>query len=155
VTHLTDDQRLRQRFLELREDAERSGHVPDFATMLARAKADAAAPSPLTVVEGSRPRAARVWRRRRILRVGAWATAALAAAVSGLMLVDHRPSGDAEFEQLVAAYETDMWQSPTAGLLDVPGIELTRSVPSIGGPALGLDPATRPDASTTRQRDDL
>ncbi len=48
-----------------------------------------------------------------------------------------------------------MWESPTDGLLDVPGIELTRSVPAIGGPAIGLDPSTRPDASAARRRNDL
>lgn len=153
-----EDQRLRQRFLELKEETDRAERVPDFGAMLARAKAEAAASSPLEVVAGVRAGGTRVWPDRRLLRAGALATAALAAAVTGLILVDRHPSGEAEFEQLVAAYESDTWQSPTAGLLDVPGIELTRSVPSIGGPARGLDPNTRPGGQATRptrQRNDL
>lgn len=155
MTHPTDDPRLRQRFLDLREDTQRAGHVPDFGVMLARAKAEAAASPGLTVLDGGGSSRARVWPSRRLLRVGAWATAALAAAVTGLIFVDRRPTGEAEFERLVSAYETDMWQSPTDGLLEVPGIELTRSVPAIGGPARGLDPSTRSDASATRERNDL
>lgn len=153
MIHPTEDQRLRQRFLELREDTERAERMPDFGPMLTRARA-AALPRPAGVAGACAPNA-RVWSDRRFLRAGAWATVALAAAVTGLILVDRHPSGEAEFEQLVAAYESDRWQSPTAELLDVPGIEFTRSVPSIGGPARGLDPSTRPGAPATRRRNDL
>jgi hypothetical protein len=153
VIHPTEDQRLRQRFLDLKEDTERAGHVPDFGTMLTRAKAAASPPS--EAVAGARTVNARAWPGRRLLRVGAWAGAVLAAAVTGLILVDRHASSEDEFEQLVAAYESDQWQSPTAGLLDVPGMELTRSVPSVGGPARGLDPSTRPGAPAPRQRNDL
>jgi hypothetical protein len=154
VTQLEDDPRLQGRFLELREGALEAGRVPDFDSMWARAKADAAALPSVGVVEWGRPSDARVWPNRRVIRVGAWATAALAAALTGLILLQ-RPSGEAEFEQLVAAYASDAWQSPTSGLLEVPGIELTRSVPSIGGPARGLDPSTRPNVPPRAQREDL
>jgi hypothetical protein len=58
------------------------------------------------------------------------------------------PSGDEDFERLVAAYASQAaggsWASPTSGLLDVPGMELMRSVPAIGAPVRGLDPAALP-----------
>ncbi|HET9948445.1 MAG TPA: hypothetical protein VFQ22_05965 [Longimicrobiales bacterium] len=139
------DVRLRQRFAELREETERSGRVPDARAMLARAAAEADARPDLRVAAGS---AAGRTRRRRLVRTGAWASAALAAAVAGLLLVRRGPSGDEEFARLVQAYAADAsagaWRSPTSRLLDVPGMELMRSVPSIGRPLPGLDPTTLP-----------
>ena len=85
----------------------------------------------------------RVRPNRRIVRAGAWASAALAAVLAGVLLTNAGPDPDAEFERLVAAYASDAsggaWRSPTSGLLEFPGIELIRSIPSVGGPARGLD----------------
>jgi hypothetical protein len=147
VTQLPDDDGLRERFQELRDEAEQPVRVPDFGAMLAQARADGAARPSFEVVDGGASARARVaGTYRRFLRAGAWASAALAATVAGLLLTDRRPSDD-DFAQLVAAYATDAsggaWRSPTSGLLAVPGMELTRSVPSIGAPVKGLDPSTR------------
>ena len=53
-------------------------------------------------------------------------------------------SEDDRFAELVAAYSQDLsaaaWRSPTSSLLDVPGMELVRAVPSLGLPAIELDP---------------
>jgi hypothetical protein len=67
-----------------------------------------------------------------------WASAAVAAALAGVLLFDRGPSEDEQFAELVAAYTADVsagaWRSPTSGLLQVPGMELVRGVPSIGVP---------------------
>ncbi|MGE0158516.1 MAG: hypothetical protein AB7T31_03835 [Gemmatimonadales bacterium] len=130
----TGDDDLGTRFHELRADNERA--VPPFAGVLERAAADARAQPALGIVRGGGSR-------RRVLKMGAWASAALAAAVAGILLVDRpttsAPSADEQFAELVASYATDMsagaWRSPTSSLLEVPGIELMRSVPSIGASA--------------------
>jgi hypothetical protein len=82
----------------------------------------------------------------------------VAAAVAGLMLVDRGPSPDEQFERLVATYSSEAgtaWQSPTSGLLNVPGMELTRSVPSIGGPVRGIDPSRLPPPQTSPEEDTI
>jgi hypothetical protein len=149
VTQLPDDDRLRERFRELRGETTLSGSVPDFDAMLVRARAEAAARPSFGVMDGGATAdGVGVRAERRFLRAGAWASAALAATVAGLLLTDRRPSDDDDFARLVAAYATDAsggaWRSPTSGLLAVPGMELTRSVPSIGAPVRGLDPSTLP-----------
>lgn len=139
------DDGLRDRFQELRADTARSG-APQFGALVARARADAAARPALEVVRGS------AWTGRRVVRVGGWASAALAATVAGLLLTNGGPSDDEEFARLVASYSADAsagaWQSPTSGLLEVPGIELVRSLPSIGTSVRGLDPSARPEPPT-------
>ena len=119
-----DDGDLRARFGELR-----GLPSPSFAAVMQRASAEAEAQPALHVVSG-RPS------RRRVITVGAWASAALAATVAGLLIFDRGPNADEQFADLVAAYSTDMaagaWQSPTTGLLNVPGMELTRAMPAIG-----------------------
>jgi hypothetical protein len=66
-----------------------------------------------------------------------------AAAVAGLILTGRGGSDDEdlEFERLVATYAMELGpavrRSPTSSLMQVPGMELLRSVPSLGGPALG------------------
>jgi len=144
VTDLREDDRLRERFQRLRAETEEPGRVPDFQAMLARARKDAADRPALQVTDGDRRRDHRRTARRRLVRVGAWASAALAATVAGILLTRGRTGGEEDFERLVAAYQSDAasgaWKSPTSGLLDVPGIEVIRSLPSIGGPAVGLDP---------------
>jgi hypothetical protein len=148
VTRQREDDGLRERFQELRGESARQGGLPDFDAMIARARAEATGRPTLGLLGGA------AWRRggpatdyRRLARAGAWASFAVAATVAGLLLTDRRPR-EAEFERLVAAYATDAsagaWRSPTASLLAVPGMELTRSMPSIGGPVRGLDPSTLP-----------
>jgi len=150
VTDLREDDRLRERFLRLRAETEEPGRVPDFQAMLDRARKDAADRPALQVTDGNRRRDPRWSARRRLVRAGAWASAALAATIAGILLTRGRTGGEENFERLVAAYQSDAvsgaWKSPTSGLLDVPGIEVIRSLPSIGGPAVGLDPDREPDA---------
>jgi hypothetical protein len=126
------DEDLRARFQELRAAAERSGRVPEFRGALARAEAAVEGRPGLEVVAGSATGS------RRWLRAGAWGSAALAATVAGLLLVRGGPSSEEDFARLVASYSTDAsagaWQSPTSALLEVPGMNLMRSMPSIGAP---------------------
>jgi hypothetical protein len=121
----TGDEDLRARFGELRAET----RAPAFSAVLQRAADEARARPALCVVSG-RPA------RRRLIAAGAWASAAIAATVAGLLILDRGPSEDERFAQLVAAYSTDLaagaWRSPTSGLLDVPGIELVRGLPAIG-----------------------
>jgi hypothetical protein len=137
------DENLRSRFHELRAAAEREGRAPEFGALLARARASSADRRALEVVEGGL-----VHSRRRVIRVGAWASAALAAPVAGVLLVDRGPSPAEEFARLVADYASQTsagaWRSPTSGLLEVPGMELVRSVPSIGV-TVPPGPGTLPD----------
>ena len=143
-----DDDALRERFRELRAEAVGPERVPDFDAMLAGGRARADARGALAVVDGGAAGGASLsGPRRRLFRAGAWASVAVAATVAALLLTDRRPSDDVAFEQLVAAYSADVaggLRSPTSGLLRVPGMDLTRSVPSIGAPLRGLDPSTLP-----------
>ena len=158
-----DDQRLGQRFEELRAESRGPGAAPDFASMMAEAKRQAAEAPALEVAAGSSgstdadPRRAGIRSHGRWARLAGWASVAAAAAVAGLMVMDRAPSADQEFERLVAAYSAEpggaAWRSPTSGLLNVPGIDLTRSVPSIGGPVRGLDPSDRPAPQTSPEED--
>jgi hypothetical protein len=146
VDHMTDaklpragDEDLRARFEDLR--AETRG--PSFANVLERAAAEVREQPELGLVRG------RSGSRRRFAKVGAWASAAIAATVAGLLLLDGdlttTASDDDRFAELVAAYSQDRatgaWRSPTSGLLDVPGMELVRGVPSLGLPAIELAPS--------------
>jgi hypothetical protein len=135
------DDDLRARFGDLRADAER--RAPSFASVLERASADLRDQPALGVVRGGGLGA-----RRRVVKVGAWASLAVAATVAGLLLLDGGaltgPSEDDQFAALVAAYSdlsAGAFRSPTSSLLDVPGMELVRGMPSLGLPSLGLDPA--------------
>jgi len=120
---------LRGEFQRLRSETGASGRVPDFGAMMVRAKADAER-------AGRRP--------ARAVVIGGWASVALAAAIAGVLLVEgHHGSAEAEFESLVAAYAADgaggAWRSPTASLLDVPGMSLTRTMPAVGNPLRDFD----------------
>ncbi len=141
MTQIHDDDRLREEFHRLRSETEGSASLPEFRAMLEKAKADAEVFPDLQVVPGGQ--SASEARRRRIVRIGGWASAAVAAALVGLLLLGEGSDADREFERLVAAYSTDMasgaWRSPTSGLLDVTGMSLTRSVPSLGAPISGID----------------
>jgi len=144
---LRRDDVLRERFSELRAETGARG-VPDARAMLARARAEADASPELGVVGGGA--APRGHSRRRFVLAGAWTSAAMAAALAGILLTGRGggDEADLEFERLVAAYATELGpaavRSPTSGLLAVPGMELLRSVPTLGGLAPGLGPdATR------------
>ena len=147
MTQTHDDDRLREEFHRLRVETEGSQRVPDFRAMLEKARADAEEFPDLQVVSGSQSTSEA--RRRRIVRIGGWATGAVAAALAGLLLLGEGSGADREFERLVAAYSTDMasgaWRSPTSGLLDVTGMGLTRSMPSLGVPISGVDPDRLPN----------
>ena len=148
-----EEDRLKGAYQALRAEATRSGEVPDFGTMMAEAKRQASARPVLEVVAG------RPGTRRRLVRVGAWASAALAASLAGLLLIDPSPSGDEDFERLVAAYSSGSagasWSSPTSSLLDAPGLDLIRSLPSIGVPVRGLDPSNLPARQTPPEEENL
>ena len=140
-----DDDLLRERYQDLRAGVGQSGAAPDFRAMLDRAKAEAAKTPALEVEQGGQRLSGRAGRRR-VARRAAWASVLAAAALAGILITRGGEDRDAEFDRLVASYVTEMaperWRSPTSGLLDVPGMELTRSVPSIGGSIRGLDPAS-------------
>jgi hypothetical protein len=148
VTH-SDDRDLKGAFRDLREEDRRPGRAPDFGETLAQAKRRADARPRLEMAQGGS--------RRRLVRVGAWASAAVAAGVAALVLVGRGPSGDEEFARLVASYASETaaggWTSPTSGLLEVPGRDLTRSLPSIGSPLRGLDPSSLPPRPSSPQEE--
>jgi hypothetical protein len=167
MTERPGDHPLRERFLDARAETRASG-VPDFGTMLERARAEAAGAPQLGVEDGSVVGGAvggpgggarrRPASRRRLVLAGAWTSAALAATVAGLLLTGRATGGeDEEFERLVATYSSELgpgaWRSPTTGLLQVPGMELLRSVPSIGGSARGAGSAA-PTAGGEPPRED-
>jgi hypothetical protein len=98
--------------------------APPFAEMMARAQAaGAAVPQPLRI---TRTRRHREW-------AGGLAAAAVVAA---LIVIPRVRSGDDAFEQAVRAFQSDpalgAWQSPTDGLLDLPGDGLLSTVPTVG-----------------------
>ena len=99
-----------------------AGQAPSFAEMMARAQADAG------IAAAVRP----AWHRRY-----AWTGAvAAAAAIVALIMVPRTRSGDDAFEQAVRDFQSDpalgAWQSPTDGLLDLPGDGLLTTIPSVG-----------------------
>jgi hypothetical protein len=99
--------------------------APPFANMLALARAEAADAAPAVT-----PR--RLGLRRFVYAAGL----AAAAALAGLMVWPRSPSPEDAFERAVRAFENDpalgAWRSPTDGLLDVPGLQLMTTVPSVG-----------------------
>lgn len=150
-----DDDRLGEEFGRLRSETEGSARVPDFGAMLEKARVDAAARPDLQVIQGGQSDPG--LRRRRVVRIGGWASAAVAAAVAGVLLMGGPSDADREFERLVASYTADLssgaWRSPTSALLNVPGMNLTRSVPSFGTTIRGLDPSQRPNVPQPETRD--
>ena len=144
-----DDDRLREDFRRLRSETEGSASVHDFRAMLEKARTGGVAPPELRVLQGGQSDVGA--RRRRVVRIGGWASAAVAAAIGGILLMGSPSDADREFDRLVAAYSTELssgaWQSPTSGLLNVPGMDLTRSVPSFSTAIWGLDPSQLPNDS--------
>jgi hypothetical protein len=133
------DQELRGLFQDLQdEDRER---IPDFKTLMARAREEAS---------GSGPEIDSLSRgTRRIPRRLAWGGSLLAAAAAAVLLLVQIPgTSDSEFERVVRAFSADpasgAWKSPTAALLDVPGAEILSTFPSISTTRLPLDPRPTP-----------
>jgi hypothetical protein len=119
----------RQQETELRArfDAQRHAdakETPSFADMMARARAKT-----VDVV----PIATRKWKLRRLAYAG---TLAAAAAIAALIVIPRTASNEDEFEDAVRAYQRGPalggWQSPTDGLLNLPGSQLMSTVPSVG-----------------------
>jgi hypothetical protein len=161
---------LHGEYQRLRSETEGSGRVPDFASMMARAKAEAARPASTANAgeqEGaSAGRAARTHRmrrqdrhgRRRAVVFGGWAGAAVAAAIAAVLVADGRSGrADERFEHLVASYARETaggaWRSPTSALLDVPGMSLTRTLPSVGHPLRDFDPSRPSERPNPEGRD--
>lgn len=143
------EEELRQDFRALRAELARSGRVPGFEAMLRRARAEATSGAGARVSgEGPVGEEPRPSVRRRL-----WTALAAAAAAAGLLLVGlPRSDADAEFERLVSDYSANpsggAWRSPTASLLDIPGVDLG-SVPSFGASLRGTD-LSETDASEGR-----
>jgi ferric-dicitrate binding protein FerR (iron transport regulator) len=115
------DPELRALFEAQRHDDAK--HAPSFAGMLARAQAEAAiAP---TLLPTRRTRGRREW-------AGGLAAA---AAIAALIVIPRMRSGDDAFEQAVRSFQADpalgAWQSPTDGLLSLPGDRLLSTIPSL------------------------
>ncbi|HEY0673642.1 MAG TPA: hypothetical protein VGD27_15295 [Longimicrobiales bacterium] len=117
------DTELRARFAAQRHADARD--APSFADMRARAHVEAAAAAPAH-------RTRRVKLRRLIYMSGL----AAAAAIAALLIVPRSRSSEDAFEQAVRAYQRGpalgAWQSPTDGLLNVPGSQLISTVPRVG-----------------------
>ena len=124
MSDLPPDPELRALFEAQRHDE--ASHAPSFPQMLARAQAEAAtAAAPTT-----RPTPRTRWRRE-------WAGGlAAAAAIAALIVIPRVRSGDDAFEQAVHAFQSNpalgAWQSPTDGLLTLPGDRLLSTVPTMG-----------------------
>ncbi|MBT8488711.1 MAG: hypothetical protein HKN72_12320 [Gemmatimonadetes bacterium] len=163
-------------FGSLADDVRASGRVPDFRSMMERVHAEVADNSSMSddvtasdtaadtevisigsrstdSTPGARTSDARTSEdaRRDFRRLGRWIPVAAAAAVAGLLLFSGGTGGDDEFERLVADYSASAgdWRSPTASLMDIPGVDLG-SVPSFGGGLLDID---LPDTNSDEGRD--
>lgn len=146
-----EDQDLKELFQELKAGDRRS--VPEFGPMMARAKAEAGrqgedsgvhiysvpTAGPQTGIQGVRE-AVLAWVRAR----NRWALTGggvlAAAVVAAVFLIQQPETTDADFERAVHSFASNpalgAWKSPTADLLNVPGIELLKTVPKIGNPRL-------------------
>ena len=123
MTDRPQDAELRARF-----DAQRraeASQAPAFASMMARARTADADAGPVT--------APKRFERRRFMYAGGLAAAAVIAA---LLVIPRPRSSEDTFEDAVRAFQRNpalgAWQSPTDGLLDVPGSQLISTVPGVG-----------------------
>jgi len=156
VSKRRDDGDIEGRFHALRAETEGSGRVPDFQAMMERARQDAERATTLQVMDGGAPAKGTRLPRRRVLWIGGGASAALAAALAGLLLTRGGPSPDEEFERLVASFAAEApaaWRSPTDRLLDVPGMEFIRTVPSVGRGLPGPESGDRPEGERSKGRE--
>ena len=122
-----EDKDLIELFGGLKENEEKK--VPDFRTLMARAKVEATESGQDLWVERKRYR----FSRNRI----AWGGSMLAAAAAVVLIfVQASGTSDSEFVRVVEAYSADpasgAWTSPTEGLLALPGKDILSTVPSIG-----------------------
>ena len=131
MTETNEERELRARFTRMREDDRARVPAPAFDRMIERAR-------PVDV--------GTVTRIRHLVRVAGWATVAAAATVAAVLMAD-RTRSDVEFDRLVVGYSnevaTGLWDSPTSGLMRVPGYDLLGSVPALGPgalPDLSIDP---------------
>ena len=152
------DDKVRELFAELRAETRAPGRAPDFETMIELAKGDTASRPPLRVMHGGlQADATRDLRSRRLARASGWMSAAIAAGVAALLFVGPDTGPDQEFDQLVAGFTSDVsggaWISPTAGLLQVPGLDLLRGVPTVGGILRGVISEGQSDDGTTDTRE--
>jgi ferric-dicitrate binding protein FerR (iron transport regulator) len=122
MTGHPQDPELRAFFEAQRHDD--ASHAPSFAAMMARAGTQTATASAALPAR---------WTRRRRYRVG---TLAAAAAIAALIVTPRIRSGDDAFEQAVRSFQSDpalgAWQSPTSGLLSLPGDRLLSTIPTVG-----------------------
>jgi hypothetical protein len=121
MTDRPQDAELRARFdAQRRADA---NQAPSFETMMGRART----PSGDVVTTPRR------FERRRFMYASGLAAAAVIAA---LLVIPRTRSSEDTFEDAVRAFQTNpalgAWQSPTDGLLDVPGSQLISTVPGVG-----------------------
>lgn len=140
MSNENDDTRLEAAFDALRRDT--ASRQPDFVRMRDAAAEEASRMPKLGVVDGGVEDGSSFDRtpsrtRRRVARFGGWVSLAAAAGAAALLFVDGGVDpADAEFEALVSAYTADAsagaWMSPTAALLDIPGLDLG-TVPDVGG----------------------
>lgn len=151
------DEGLAADFRAMRAELEASGRVPAFGSMLERARAElddapetegGAWPDVARRGGHSRARSTRDVRASSapIIPRRLWAPLAAAAALVGLLVglpASDSSDADAEFERLVAGYSASVsagaWRSPTAPLLDIPGVDLG-SLPSFQGSLGGMAP---------------
>jgi hypothetical protein len=123
MTDRPQDAELRARFdAQRRADA---SQAPGFASMLARARTEA-------VAAGSAKAPRRIERRRVMYASGL----AAAAVIAALLVIPRTRSSEDTFEDAVRSFQNNpalgAWQSPTDGLLDVPGSRLITTVPGVG-----------------------
>ena len=157
MKRLYDEDDVRELFQELRAETTAQGRAPDFGTMIERAKSEVGRRPSLEVVPGApREDGGPAKGSRRFVWAGGWVSAGIAAAVAGLLFTGIGTDQDAEFERMVAGFANDAsggaWRSPTAGLLEVPGLDLLRGVPDIGGSARG-GVGEPPESSTSDERE--
>jgi hypothetical protein len=121
-----DDQDLKRLFGHLR--TEERGRIPDFRTLMARAREEAA--------QNGHGRFGGRRTLHGVPRRLAWGGSLLAAAAAAALLLLPPGTSDSEFVQVVQTFSTDpasgAWKSPTDALLDLPGRDILSTVPTIG-----------------------
>lgn len=134
-----DDRDLHEAFAALRESDDT--RTPDSGSVMARARAEAARVRQSD--ERADPSSPAAPARRRLNWAVPGLSVAMAAAVATLILVDRHDEG-ADFDRVVEAWVESGagWSAPTDDLLRMPGDEILRTVPRIGGIPSPLPPET-------------
>ena len=133
------DQQLRSLFRRLQDRDQ--GRVPDFESLMARAREEASRSGMDIRSPGTNP--------RHMKRRFAWGGSLVAAAAAVVLLFVGLPgTSDSEFVDVVQTFSSNpasgAWKSPTDGLLDLPGKEILNTVPSISSRRWLLDPSGNP-----------